>query len=133
MASYSAAACVLFLASCWRSVCKRSEFTAMCRKRMPIQVIGMRFRHIAVNSDLLQTLRQHDAKNSTQAAALYEAISFYPGAKVVFDDALPSKSWSSLVAYLDLRNTSGIGELETAKKLLEPSLEVLAQNKAIAK
>jgi hypothetical protein len=98
---------------------------------VPITWIGMRFRYVPVDSAVLQDLRQTDAKDGTQAAEVYETLSFYGGAKVVFDDGLPSKSWSTLLTYLG-KDPAGVGTLEAAKAVVEPSLKVLTAKKVVA-
>ncbi len=97
---------------------------------VPITWIGMRFRYVPVDAEVLQDLRQTDAAGGTQAADLYEAISFYGGPKVVFDDALPSRNWSTLVTYLG-KAPAGVGALAGAKSAIDPSLKVLAAKKIV--
>jgi outer membrane protein assembly factor BamB len=98
---------------------------------VPITWIGMRFRHIPVDSEVLQALRQADAKDKTQAADLYEALMFYGGPKVTFSDAAPPRSWSALVTYLG-KDPAAVTTLDAAKEAVDPSLKALTAKKIVA-
>ncbi len=99
---------------------------------VPITWVGMRNRHIAVDSEVLQDLRKTDAAGGgTQAADLYEAIMFYGGPKVVFSDASPARSWSAMLTYLG-QDPAAVTTLDAGKNALDPSLKVLTGKKLVA-
>ncbi len=98
---------------------------------VPITWVGMRNRHIPVDAEVLQDLRKTDAAGDTQAADLYEAMMFYGGAKVVFSDASPGRSWSALLTYLG-RDPAAVTTLDVAKAAIDPSLKALTGKKVVA-
>lgn len=99
--------------------------------QVPINGIGMRYRHIAIDFDLFTALRAKDPL----AAKIYIYLmtqftnSQAPGVK--FDNTTPAQAWTGFKTYLGL--LEAITDQAQAKAKLDPSLKLLQDEGIIAK
>ncbi len=101
---------------------------------VPITWVGARYRHILIDYALFDSL----TKQNPRAGQLYLQVmtsfinSGRPAAK--FDDSTPRRSWSGLLRFLGLdQGDNRPQSVDAAKQVLDPSLELLAKEKVIAK
>lgn len=99
--------------------------------QVPITWVGCRYRHVAVDGDLLAKLQEKDP----QAAQLYMYLltsftnSGRPSAR--YEDKGPVENYTTLLRFLGLLGkVTNLGE---TKQALEPSLKLLVDEKILAK
>ena len=102
---------------------------------IPVTWIGARYRHIALDFDLMKKLREEDQLASD--LYIYFMTEFTNGVppghtEGVFDDSSPRQRWTALLTYLDL----AAGErrpqtVEDAKQVMDASLQKLVDERVI--
>ncbi len=98
--------------------------------RVPITWVGMRNRHLVLDSELLQALNKQD--KIAHQLYLYCMKGFIDSGKgrLLYDDKLPRVPWTSFIRYMDLDGT--FSSLDELKKKLDPSLQRLVEEKVLA-
>lgn len=98
--------------------------------KIPAPWIGMSYRHVPIDYELLTTLRG----KSNLAADLYIAVttSFENSGRpaVKFDDSTVRTTWTDLVDYLGI--SEQITSLADARKLIDPALKMLTDEGVLA-
>ena len=103
--------------------------------RVPITWVGARYRHISVDFDLLQSLKDQNPR--AEQLYIYLMTSFINGGRstVKCDDSSPRRpAWTNLLRFLDLNE--GVKKpktLSAARQRLDPALELLAKEQVIAR
>jgi len=99
---------------------------------VPITWVGARYRHITLDWDLLSKLRSED--QLTGDLYIYTTTEFTNFApKREFDDSTPRQTWTNLLRYLGYATGEKKPKnVEEAKKLLDPALNRLKEEKVIA-
>ncbi len=90
---------------------------------IPVPWIGIRYRHVPIDFDLLQKLKQQNPQASELYIFLTSSFvnSGLPAAK--YDDSTARKSWSDFSAFMNLADAAG--SVEAAKPKIDPLLEIL--------
>lgn len=93
--------------------------------RVPITWIGMKYRHEALDFNLLTGLKEKDPL--AQKLYIYLSARFNDAGvpKMKIDNGTPYQAWSALVDNLSLRGS--VGTLEDAKAKLSPALDLLVK------
>ncbi len=101
--------------------------------QVPVTWVGARYRHIALDFDLLKKLEQQSPLASQLYIYLMSSFinSGQPAAKFVDDS--PRMTWSDLLRFIDRQyGEKAITTLEQAKAELDPALKLLADENVIA-
>ncbi len=105
---------------------------------VPVTWVGCRYRHIALDYDLLKKLEKENPLASQVYIYLMTSFTNSNNPKVtagqaaqVYNDATPRRTWSALLRFLELLTT--VKTLDQAKAKLDPALAILAREKFIAK
>lgn len=90
---------------------------------IPVTWVGIRYRHIPIDFELLQELKAQNQMASELYIFLMSSFinSGLPVAK--FDDSTPRKGWTDFTTFMKMPDVAG--NLEESKTKLEPLLEIL--------
>lgn len=101
-------------------------------QKVPITWVGARYRHIALDFDLLQSIKQQ----SERAADLYiyftTTFTNSGQDKASYNDRTPRRTWIDFLRYLELDESDAMRTLDGAKKELEPALAIVKESGVIA-
>ncbi|QDU45980.1 outer membrane biogenesis protein BamB [Symmachiella dynata] len=101
--------------------------------QVPVTWVGARYRHIALDFDLLKKLEQQSPLASQ--LYIYLMTSYINSGRPVakFADDSPRMTWSALLRFLErLDGSDSIRTLDEAKAALDPALQLLADEKVVA-
>jgi outer membrane protein assembly factor BamB len=101
-------------------------------QRVPITWVGARYRHIAVDFDLLESIKQQDVRAGQLYISFMTAFANSGQEKASFNDRTPRRTWTDFLRYLELDESDVMKTLDGAKKELEPALKIVKQAGAIA-
>ena len=101
-------------------------------QKVPITWVGARYRHIALDFDLLESLKKQDERAADLVIYFMTAFTNSGQEKTSFNDRTPRRTWTDFLRYLDLGDSDAMQTLEGAKKELEPALKVVKESGAIA-
>ena len=96
--------------------------------QVPITWVGARYRHIALDDDLLQSLNAEDAMAGQLYIYLASAFTNTGAATQTFDNSTPQQKWTAFQRFVGTAATT----LEQAKELIDPSLETLIEQDVLA-
>jgi hypothetical protein len=97
---------------------------------VPITGVGIRYRHIGLDFDLYQSLKQRDRLAARLYIALTTQFTNVPAPVAKYDDSTPANVWTSLKRYLDLVDT--VTTQSSAKSKLDPALKLLQDERVLA-
>lgn len=97
---------------------------------IPVSWVGIRYRHIPLDFELLQKLKAQNPAASELYIYLMSSFinSGLPAAK--FDDSTPRKGWTGLTTFMKMQNVAG--NLDQAKAALDPLLEILKAEEVVS-
>lgn len=105
---------------------------------VPVTWVGCRYRHIALDYDLLKKLEKESPLASQLYLYLMTSFTNSPNPKVtlaqapqVYNNATPRQTWSALLRFLGLLEE--IKTIEEAKAKLDPALALLLKEKFVAR
>lgn len=100
--------------------------------KVPVTWVGARYRHIALDFDLLETLKQENQRAAD--LYIYFATSFTNSGqdKASYNDRTPRRTWTDFLRYLGLAESDTIKTLDGAKKELDAALEIVKKSGVIA-
>jgi outer membrane protein assembly factor BamB len=101
-------------------------------QKVPVTWVGARYRHIALDFDLLESLRKQDERASQLYIYFMTAFSNSGQDKASFNDRTPRRTWIDFLRYLELDENDAVQTLAGAKKELEPALDIVKESGAIA-
>ncbi|MBX3440841.1 MAG: PQQ-binding-like beta-propeller repeat protein [Planctomyces sp.] len=97
---------------------------------VPITWVGAQYRHVVIDFDLWQKLRQQDERAAAMYLYLYTNIRNAPKPELVIDDSTPQEKWKEFLAYLKLATDESRPRTKAdAEALLGPSLKLLQDEK----
>lgn len=97
---------------------------------VPITGVGIRYRHIGLDFDLYQALKQRNRLAARLYIALATQFTNFPAPVATYDDSTPANVWTGLRRYLDLLETVTTQSL--AKQTLDPALQLLKEEQVIS-
>jgi outer membrane protein assembly factor BamB len=100
--------------------------------QVPGTWIGARVRHIPLDFDLYEKLKDQDPKAG--GLYIYLHTNFYNTAKptAAFDDSTPRETWTEMLRYFDLDREGKPNTVEEAKVIFDPLLEKLKAENVVA-
>ena len=101
-------------------------------QRVPITWVGARYRHIALDFDLLESLKQQDERAGQLYIYLTTTFLNSGQDKASFNDRTPRRLWTNFLRYLELDGSKSVKTLGGAKKELEPALKLVREAGIIA-
>ncbi|MGE0606753.1 MAG: PQQ-binding-like beta-propeller repeat protein, partial [Pirellulales bacterium] len=99
--------------------------------QVPITWVGCRYRHVAVDGDLLDKLTKTDPLAGQLYIYLMSSFTNSGRPSARYEDLGPVGNYTAFLRYLGLLDT--ITTVDEAKKALEPSLQRLVDEKVLAK
>jgi hypothetical protein len=96
--------------------------------QVPITWVGARYRHVALDDDLLQKLTAENPMAGQLYIYLASAFTNTGKAEQVFDNSTPQQKWTAFQRFLRINAT----ELEQAKEQIDPALAVLIDHQVLA-
>ena len=97
---------------------------------IPVTWVGIRYRHIPIDFDLLQKLKKQNPMASELYIYLMSSFinSGLPAAK--YDDSTPRKGWTDFANFMKLQDSAG--NLEESKAKIDPLLEILKGEQVVS-
>jgi outer membrane protein assembly factor BamB len=99
--------------------------------QVPITWVGARYRHIALDFDLLESLEKQDPRASQLYIFVMTQFTNSGRPAVKIDDALPLQSWTTLQRFMGLLGK--VQTIDAAKKELDAAFDVLKKEGVVAK
>lgn len=101
-------------------------------QKVPITWVGARYRHIPLDFDLLQSLKEQEERAGQ--LYIYFTTTFLNSGqdKASFNDRTPRRTWTNFLRYLGLDQSDTVKTLAGAKKELEAALKVVREAGIIA-
>jgi hypothetical protein len=99
---------------------------------IPITWVGIRYRHVPIDFDLLQKLKQRNPAASELYIYLTSTFinnEIAPGKLAKFDDSTPRKAWNDFADFMKILPIAG--DLEQTKAAIDPLLEILKAEKVV--
>ncbi|HQU43729.1 MAG TPA: PQQ-binding-like beta-propeller repeat protein [Pirellulales bacterium] len=101
-------------------------------QKVPVTWVGARYRHIALDFDLLESLKMQDERAGQLYIYFMTAFTNSGQEKASFNDRTPRRTWTDFLRYLELDESDVMKTLEGAQQELEPALKVVKESGAIA-
>ncbi|HEV3339248.1 MAG TPA: PQQ-binding-like beta-propeller repeat protein, partial [Pirellulales bacterium] len=101
-------------------------------QKVPITWVGARYRHISLDFDLLESLKQQDVRAGQLYIYCTTAFTNSGQEKASFNDRTPRRTWTDFLRYLELDESDVMKTLEGAKKELDPALKVVKDSGAVS-
>jgi outer membrane protein assembly factor BamB len=98
---------------------------------VPITGMGVRYRHIGLDFDFYQSLKQRDPLAARLYIALSTQYSNSPAPVAKYDDSTPANTWTALKRYLNVLET--VTTQSSANEKFDPALKLLQDEQVIAK
>ncbi|MGH7194027.1 MAG: pyrrolo-quinoline quinone, partial [Candidatus Saccharimonadales bacterium] len=101
-------------------------------QKIPVTWVGARYRHIPLDFDLLQSLKEKEERAGQ--LYIYFTTTFLNSGqnKASFNDRTPRRTWNTFLRYLELDQSDSVKKLAGAKKELEPALKAVKAAGVIA-
>jgi hypothetical protein len=105
---------------------------------IPITWVGARYRHIAIDYDLYESLKKTDPRASEMYVYLMASFINSGRNEATYNDSTPRRTWSALLSFFGLEfddEETGIERpqnIADAKKAFDSLLELLAKEKVLA-
>jgi outer membrane protein assembly factor BamB len=100
-------------------------------QKVPITWVGARYRHIALDFELLEALKQKDVRAGELYIYFMTTFTNSGQEKASFNDRTPRRTWTDFLRYLELDESDVMKTLDGAKKELDSALEVMKESGAI--
>jgi len=101
--------------------------------QVPISWVGARYRHIPLDFDLYESLKNDDELAGHLYIYLSSSFTNSGRPKLAFDDSTARKQWTSLLVYVGLRGDPAVvNELSGAQAAFDPALELLKSKGVLA-
>ena len=100
--------------------------------QIPITWVGIRYRHVPIDFDLLQKLEQQNAEAKELYIYLWTTFinsEIAPGKSAKYDDSTPRKTWTDFADFMKMLNIAG--DLEASKAKIDPLLEILKAERIV--
>lgn len=101
-------------------------------EKVPITWVGARYRHIALDFDLLESLKMQDQRAGELYIHFMTAFTNSGQDKASLNDRTPRRTWTDFLRYLGLAESDTMKTLAGAQKELEPALKIVKEAGAIA-
>jgi outer membrane protein assembly factor BamB len=98
-------------------------------REVPVPWVGARYRHIILDDDLLQELRQANPVAAQLYIYFQSAFDNTQRPVQTYDNSTPQQKWTDLQRFLRISVTS----LEQAQQQLDPALDVLITQRVLAR
>ncbi|MCA9079760.1 MAG: pyrrolo-quinoline quinone, partial [Planctomycetaceae bacterium] len=99
---------------------------------IPVTWVGVRYRHVGLDFDLMSKLRSEDPQAANLYIYLHTAFTNFGPADKTFADTTPKQDWTTLLRYLGLADGEEKPKtVEEAEAKLGPSLQKLVDEKVL--
>ena len=101
-------------------------------QKIPVTWVGARYRHIPLDFDLLQSLKEKEERAGQ--LYIYFTTTFLNSGqnKASYNDRTPRRTWTNFLRYLQLDQSDSVRTMAGAKKELEPALKAVQEAGVIA-
>ncbi len=97
--------------------------------KIPVPWVGIRYRHVPLDFDLLQKLKKENLLASELYIYLTTSFTNANPKAAQFDDSTARKGWTGLVEFMKIQDDAG--SVDAAKAKLDPLLKILEREKIV--
>ncbi|HVX12128.1 MAG TPA: PQQ-binding-like beta-propeller repeat protein [Pirellulales bacterium] len=101
-------------------------------QKVPVTWVGARYRHIALDFGVLDSLRQQDDRAAKLYIYFTTTFTNSGQGKASYNDRTPRRTWTDFLRYLELAESDTMKSLDGAKKELEPALAIVKEAGVLA-